>query len=414
MALRHRLVLLATGTVAVTVLLAAVACYAVIRAEIRGQIDEALRTQGRAVQRITERLPVPLVGRRIPGRVDPGEGAGFVQVVGADGRVHARTTDGLALEPTARDREIARRGTGDVVLDDRRADGKHLRVATIPIRGGAVQLTRSLDSTDATLGRVRFALLALWLVASALAFAVTRLFARGLESSRTALAESVAAQRQLVADASHELRTPITSLRTNIEVLLEPDALPPEDRRPLLEDLRDQTEEIGGLIDDVIEAARGDHSIGPVEDVRLDVVVEEAVERARRLAPDVAFMLDARPTVVLGARDRLGRAVANLLDNAAKHSPPGACVSVTVRDGTLEVADRGPGVPDERKARVFDRFYSGGDGRPGYGLGLAIVKQTAAAHGGTVEVADGPAGGAVFRLRLPAMAAEPATESPRS
>jgi two-component system sensor histidine kinase MprB len=108
--------------------------------------------------------------------------------------------------------------------------------------------------------------------------------------------------------------------------------------------------------------------------------------------------------LVTGAGDRLGRAVANLLTNAAGHSPPGGVVQVTLGDGVLEVRDHGPGVPDDEKPFVFDRFYRGSTARsrPGSGLGLAIVRQAAEAHGGTVEVEDAPGGGALFRLRLPA------------
>ena len=226
-----------------------------------------------------------------------------------------------------------------------------------------------------------------------------------LQASRDALAASAAAQRQLVADASHELRTPVTSLRTNIEVLLAGGATAEADRRALLEDVREQAEELGLLINDVIELARGDQPLGAdVEELRLDEVVAEAVERARRHAPRVRFALSAEPVVLAGAGDRLGRAVANLLANAAGHSAPGGVVEVALRGGVLEVRDHGPGVPDDDKPLIFDRFYRGATsrGRPGSGLGLAIVRQVAEAHGGEVQVADAAGGGALFRLRLPA------------
>jgi two-component system sensor histidine kinase MprB len=216
----------------------------------------------------------------------------------------------------------------------------------------------------------------------------------------------VAAQRQLVADASHELRTPVTSLRTNVEVLLEEAgsaSLAPAERQRLLADMREQAEELTLLINDVIELARGHQPLAASDDVRLDEVVGEAIGRAQRHAPSIRFDGSLAPVVVRGDAERLGRAVSNLLDNAAKHSPPGGSVEVDVAvDGTVTVRDHGPGVPDADKPLIFDRFYRGATarGRPGSGLGLAIVRQVAEAHGGEVTVADAPGGGAVFRLSI--------------
>jgi two-component system sensor histidine kinase MprB len=103
--------------------------------------------------------------------------------------------------------------------------------------------------------------------------------------------------------------------------------------------------------------------------------------------------------------ERLGRAVDNLLDNAAKHSPDGTVVEIDLRDGVLTVRDHGPGIPAADRPHVFDRFYrgSGARGRPGSGLGLAIVRQVAETHGGTIAVDEAPGGGARFELRLPAL-----------
>ena len=155
------------------------------------------------------------------------------------------------------------------------------------------------------------------------------------------LERSVAAQRQLVADASHELRTPITSLRTNIEVLAESEALPPEERAQLLEDVEEQTTELGMLVADLIELARGDEPRSETEDVRLDHLVNESLTRARRHAPKIHFEAELSPTVVEGTRERLTRAVNNLLDNAAKHSPDGGVVDVVVDVHGVRVRDHG-------------------------------------------------------------------------
>jgi two-component system sensor histidine kinase MprB len=220
------------------------------------------------------------------------------------------------------------------------------------------------------------------------------------------LERSIAAQRQLVADASHELRTPITSLRTNIEVLAESEALPRDERTRLLADVEEQITELGLLVADLIELARGDQPRRDTEDVRLDELVGEAVARARRHAPAVRFEVSLEPAVVEGSRDRLARAVNNLLDNAAKHSPPGGIVEVEAGPDGVRVRDHGAGMAEEDIPHLFDRFYRGvsARGRTGSGLGLAIVRQVAEQHHGSVRAANAPGGGAEFALSLPAIA----------
>jgi two-component system sensor histidine kinase MprB len=229
-----------------------------------------------------------------------------------------------------------------------------------------------------------------------------------LQSSRAELDDSVRAQRQLVADASHELRTPITSLRTNIEVLLAGGQLEEEDRRRLLADVVEQSEELSALIGDLIELARGDLPHDMVEDVRLDRILEDSISRARRDHPEVAFQSSLQPVTVEGVPERLGRAANNLLDNAARHSPPHSVVEVTVDADGLRVRDHGTGVDEADLPYVFDRFYRGKNsrGRQGSGLGLAIVRQVAVQLGGSVSVANAPDGGAIFSVRLPTTGAD--------
>jgi len=251
-----------------------------------------------------------------------------------------------------------------------------------------------------------------------------------LQGSRAALDESVRAQRQLVADASHELRTPITSLRTNIEVLLAGEELAPEERRRLLTDVVEQSEELSALVGDLIDLARGDLVAESTEDVRLDRVVEESVVRARRNAPPgIEFQIVSEPVIVEGDAERLARAVNNLLDNASRHSPPVGRVEVVVDRTGVRVRDHGEGVPAQDLPHVFDRFFRGSNrrGTQGSGLGLAIVRQVAEQHRGSVSVENAPDGGAVFSLRLPTVdpgpvepsanfgesVAGPATNSPK-
>ena len=448
MGLRGRLTLLAAGVVGVTVVLASVVCYLVMRAELRTQVDDALGRQGGLVVRAT--TPGPVIGAlrdrfttQIPAPPPrAGGSAPYVQMLDAKGKVVRPVGDGLPGIPvSARDKAVAA-GKARPYEDDRVIDGDHVRVSTVPTPGGgAFMLGRSLTGVDSTLSRLRWLLLALCVAGTALAAALGRLFSRPVIQPVTDLTEaaehitatedlarrvdarghdevgrmaarfntmldtlegSVEAQRRLVADASHELRTPVTSLRTNIEVLLAGDDLPEVVRRRLLEDVREQTEELSGLITDVIELARGEVPLSGTEDVRLDEIAAVTAGRVGRSHPETRFALDLEPTVVEGLPDRLARAVGNLLDNAAKYGPPGGVVEVGVRGSEVAVRDHGPGVPGAEAPFVFDRFFRG-DGarrRTGSGLGLAIVRQVAESHGGTVGVEEAPGGGALFRLRL--------------
>jgi two-component system sensor histidine kinase MprB len=223
-----------------------------------------------------------------------------------------------------------------------------------------------------------------------------------------ALEESTRAQRQLVADASHELRTPLTSVRTNIEVLASDRVLPAGERSRLLSDVVEQLGEMTTLIAELIELARSEQQSAEPEDVRLDLLVADAVERARRNRPEVAYSTQLEESTVNGVPTTIERAVTNLLDNAAKWSPPGAEVEVLVRDGRLAVRDHGPGIPDEDLPYVFDRFYRARSARgmPGSGLGLAIVRQVADAHGGAVVAEHADGGGTRMVLDLGATAAK--------
>ena len=321
----------------------------------------------------------------------------------------------------------------------------HARTYTAPLEpGDAVQGVTTLEHVDRTLGRLAIALVLVslggiaiavwlgWMVARAALRPVRTLTAAAEHVSRTrdlsrrieaggtdelsrlgasfntmleALDESQRAQRQLVADASHELRTPLTSLRTNMEVLAEVDALAREDRERLLRDVVAQLDELTVLVTDLVDLARGDEPAEISQDVRLDLLVGEAVERFRRHASDKRFVTDLHPTLVVGVAGRLDRAVSNLLDNAAKWSPPGGEVEVAVRDGEVVVRDHGPGIEEADLPFVFDRFYRAPSARglPGSGLGLAIVRQVAESHRGEViaERADGR--GTTMRLRLPSV-----------
>jgi two-component system sensor histidine kinase MprB len=222
-----------------------------------------------------------------------------------------------------------------------------------------------------------------------------------------ALSRSRERQQQLVADAGHELRTPLTSLRTNLDLLVQSASrggLSDEDRDELLADVRAQSEELTVLVQDLVELARDDPAAAQVEELDFAEICERAIDRVKRRAPGLTFDVKVAPWVVKGDATALERAVANILDNAAKWSPAGATVQVRLDSGELQVIDEGPGIPPADLPHVFERFYRATDARrlPGSGLGLAIVKQVADRHGGVVEAARADTGGTQITFRLPA------------
>jgi two-component system sensor histidine kinase MprB len=420
MSLRRRVTVMSALVVGATLVLASVVCYLVMRSELRGQIDESLRDQGSQVARL------PPVGnpqdfpRRVPQpQRRTGTAQSYVQFVGVDGSIRSRPPlfDEPRLPVTAQTLALARSVRSRRALEDAHADGVHVRMLTVALPGrGAVQLARSLASVDRALSRLLLLLTLITVFGTAFAALLARIFARPvaapteheLAASQGALAQSIAAQRQLVADASHELRTPVTSLRTNAEMLRDAASVPDDERRMLAGEVVDQAEELTGLIGDLIDLARGDVPDPALEDVRLDALAYESVQRARRHAPGLRFSLAVEPAVVEGAPERLARAINNLLDNASKHSPEGGAVEVVLREGVLTVRDHGPGIEPEDLPHVFDRFRRGANarGRPGSGLGLAIVRQVAEAHGGSVTLEPAPGGGTLARLVLPTVPVE--------
>jgi two-component system sensor histidine kinase MprB len=219
-----------------------------------------------------------------------------------------------------------------------------------------------------------------------------------------ALERSEAAQRQLVGDASHELRTPLATLRTNIETLGRGDRLDPDERTRLVADVTQEIEELGELVGDVVELARapGQDAVER-QDVALDELARDAIERAERRARRMRFEQRLQPSLVRADAQRLGRAISNMLDNACKWGPEGGTIEVEVDRGSVTVRDHGPGFPSGDLDKAFDRFWRADEarGKPGSGLGLAIVQRVAEEHGGTAVASNAEGGGAVVSLRLP-------------
>jgi two-component system sensor histidine kinase MprB len=227
-----------------------------------------------------------------------------------------------------------------------------------------------------------------------------RRLAASFNQTLDALERSVKAQQHLIEDASHELRTPMAALRSNIQIFLEADRLPANEREGLQQAIVAELDDLTQLVADVLELARGTTPDELVEPLELETIVRDEIDRARRRSPQLTFTIDLAPTTIDNSPDRVSRAVANVIDNARKWSPADGAVAVRLAAGVLTVRDHGPGFKDADMEHVFDRFYRSADARrlPGSGLGLAIVKQAAEAHGGFVSVENAPDGGAIVSL----------------
>ena len=448
MSFRARLTLVAAAAVALAVIAASAVVWFVVKDTLYDQVDNRLRARAQEITTGPQPIRVEETpdGRRYieVERNILGSG-GYIQVVSSDGTALRTFEETQPLPVGRRALETAQRGEG-TFFSDSKVGETDVRVFTTPAqdstgRNYAIQVAQPLTDVNHTLDRVTLLLVliaafgigiavALGLVVSGAALAPVRRLteasekvaatrdlseridadgrdelsrlARSFNSMLGALEESTRSQRQLVADASHELRTPLTSLRTNIEVLATERTLPPGERQRLLSDVVEQLGEMTTLISELIELAREEQSPEAQEDVRLDLVAADAVERTRRNRPGIEFKTDLNESLVQGVPRTIERAVANLLDNAAKWSPAGGEVEVGVRDGELTVRDHGPGIAPDDLPYVFDRFYraSSARGLPGSGLGLAIVRQVAQAHGGTVVAEQAEGGGTLMRMSL--------------
>lgn len=454
MPLKRKIALVTAMIVAVATAVACAVSYEVVRTQLYSQVDSALEQQQLAFEANGFRA----FGGSVPtNSARSGGPAQYVQIVDSSGRVLYHQTN-IQL-PVSHAAEIAaasgnRRG----ILSDVAAAGTTLREITFGLPGGAlvngvpvpaaVQLARPLGGVRSILDLLRLVLLLVWGVGTILALAISRAATRRvlapladasnaaehirqtedlsrrvpvhahdevgqfalsfngmldrLSASRATLAASAAAQRQLIADASHELRTPITSIRTNLELLESNPERELADESAILADVLEQTNELTTLINDLIETARADETPRFVDDVRFDEIVDYCIRRARLAFPTNTFQAQLEPTVVEGLADRLRRAVNNILDNAALHSPPGGLIEVTLKGGSLTVRDHGDGIADADLPNVFQRFYRGRSerARPGTGLGLAIVKHVGDQHAADVFAENHACGGAVFTLRF--------------
>jgi two-component system, OmpR family, sensor kinase len=361
----------------------------------------------------------------------------------------ARRKDRVAL--TSR-RELRQALQGRVSQQRRHSDqlGADIEVTAFPIMRdgqtlGAVRLTQSASSIDDTIGNdwLRALVLGLLVVAPlglAAAVVIARVIARPLRDLGAAAATvsagdltartpvrgskeqrmvaqafnemterleaTLGAQQEFVANASHQLRTPLTGIRLRIEVLRRGLADPASVRHA--DAALDEVDRLTRIVEELLVLSRAGQQPDAPAVADLDAAAADAVERWRAAAADAGIELrlvnDAGPCHVRGARADVDRAIDVLLENALAYSPPQTTVTVMTHRGTLEVLDEGPGLaPDETDA-VFERFYRGRasrDGAPGTGLGLAIVRELAGRWGGDARLVNRPEGGARAEVSLP-------------
>ncbi|HYV60911.1 MAG TPA: HAMP domain-containing sensor histidine kinase [Acidimicrobiia bacterium] len=438
MSFRVRLTLLCVLAVAVTVVLASVVSYLAVSNRLHDQTDDSVRADAIRLARLpVPEIALPYFGLPTPNKRD------YLRVTSADGRSQVPAGQPTAIPESRVDVAIAR-GKPRFEFRNAHVDGRHLRVASTTARDGkSVQFAQDVDDVDATIADLRTTLLIVGalsiLVAALLALIVARAslrpvarltraaervattqdlaasidvrrrdelgrLASSLNAMLAALSTSREQQRELIRDASHELQTPLTSLRTNVEVLAGQPGMREPERRRLLTDISQQCAELTALMDNLVELARDtDAPTEETSEIDLDRLVSAAVDRARLRAPDVRIELDLEPTRIEGRRQQLERALVNVLDNACKWSPEDGTVEVGLHGGTITVRDHGLGIEAQDLPRVFDRFYRAPAARamPGSGLGLTIVRRVVDGHGGSVTLGPAAGGGTVARIHLP-------------
>jgi len=292
-----------------------------------------------------------------------------------------------------------------------------VRVVSMPMREesgkvvGVIQYARSLKGVQQTIGRLVLVLLPLGLGGlGAALFGGLYMAGRAMRPAR----ESFEKQRAFVADASHELKTPLTLIRADAEMVLYRGHLNQEDRK-LVEHALAETDRMGAILSDLLLVARLDTGEANLATKPFDLVsvLSEEAERFGVRAAAKEIRLEVRvsgETPVRGDPKRTGQILAVLLENAVRFAPPGGSIAVLgrVQDRWVEasVTDTGPGISPEHLPRVFDRFYRAETSRTrgkgaGTGLGLAIARELARAQDGDLVAESAKDGGAIFRLRLP-------------
>ena len=447
LSLRWRVMLLAMSMVAMVVVLMAVAVYAVVSAALYTDIDNQL--QSRAQLLIASGSLAADPAKAIEGTAYSDVNA---MLVNPGRSIYTANQQGQTLPVGQPEKAVIR---GDLFMSRRTVGDQRVLAIHLP-NASSLLISKSLQPTNEVINKLKWVLLAVGGIGVVIAAVAGGMVARtGLRpvgrlteaAERVArtddlrpipvvgsdelarlteafnamlrgLAESRDRQARLVADAGHELKTPLTSLRTNVELLMAcstPGAppIPESELAELRSDVIGQIEELSTLVGDLVDLTREDNAHGRLlEDVEMTEVVERSLERVRRRRNDIHFDADIIGWQVHGDAAGLSRAVLNLLDNAAKWSPPGGTVGlrlgqVDAAHAELVVSDQGPGISPEERGLVFERFYRSTSARamPGSGLGLAIVKQVVVKHGGMIRIGEtfpgGQPPGTAFHVLLP-------------
>ncbi len=443
--LRARLVLVAAASILAAVALFAIASVVIVGHELRSSLDAALRERAQEVAELAVSAPAVLFD---PGALEsPVSGRQIVvEVIDAHGRVLARSLNlGARLLPQD---QLTRQALvdGQAGFEEVEIGGREFQMYAAPIAdaggpaAGGVVLVAS-DTTDIvhTIGQIGFVLALTGAAVALLAIAAAAVLTdRGLRPLRrlataaggiertadpsqrlpqapaadeigqltgvlnrmlASLEQARASERRFLADASHELRTPVTTLLGNVEYAARHGADP-----EVMKDLHHEARRLARLVDDLLVLERAAAPSQNLDRVELDALARDAVQHADGGEGGRVRLAAADPVAVRADEAALRRALANLIDNALVHGPVAGEVDVAVRrrDGRvlLTVSDQGPGPGLADRDRVFERFWRGGDttDRPGSGLGLSIVATIVERHGGSVRVE-----GSEFTVDLPAL-----------
>ncbi|HCJ86485.1 MAG TPA: sensor histidine kinase [Acidimicrobiaceae bacterium] len=439
MSFRARVAVLVALVVAIAVACVAGSFLYLARGQAVESIDSKLRLRASAVIQLSEKFGrLREFDRRMFGDYAPDDV--LLQVFDDNRRIWASNVEPLPILPenllVAQRKISSRISTTEIA-------GYRMRVLTLPLRtpGRAAMVARPMDEVDAQLAglwRMSIQIFVIgvagsgligFVVAGRVVRPVRRLTEAATRVAETqnvdqpidikrddefgqlassfnemlgALSISREQQHRLVTDASHELRTPITSLRTNLEYMQRNSSIEEDERRLILDDVLFELDELTGLVTELVDLATDQHHMGEAECIELDELVDAVVQRHRRRT-SYNIVYTATSSQIIAAPALVERAVSNMVDNALKWNPPDSSVQVRVENGSVIVSDNGPGIPVEEHEQVFERFYrtEGARSLPGSGLGLSIVRHVAESFGGQARIIDDGQPGTTIELSFP-------------
>ena len=439
MSFRARVAVLVALVVAIAVACVAGSFLYLARGQAVESIDSKLRLRASAVIQLSEKFGrLREFDRRMFGEYAPDDV--LLQIFDDSRRIWASNVEPLPIRPE--NLLVAQRKISSRIVTTEIA-GYRMRVLTLPLRtpGRAAMIARPMDEVDAQLAglwRMSIQIFVIgvagsgligFVVAGRVVRPVRRLTEAATRVAETqtvdqpidikrddefgqlassfnemlgALSLSREQQHRLVTDASHELRTPITSLRTNLEYMQRNSSIEEDERRLILDDVLFELDELTGLVTELVDLATDQHHMGEAECIELDELVDAVVQRHRRRT-SYNIVYTATSSQVMAAPALVERAVSNMVDNALKWNPPDSSVQVRVENGSVIVSDSGPGIPVEEHEQVFERFYrtEGARSFPGSGLGLSIVRHVAESFGGQARIIDDGQPGTTIELSFP-------------